>query len=419
MADPSVASWTPINMWAMLRALINNGCPIVTFAGAPVSGTSGTFAGQCGKGSILLDFTNGNFYQNAGTLASPTWNQFATGGGFVQYQPFANTAAFLEFTQGAVTAGSTQTQAGATALTGQTVEVTTVTTLFDGVALPASQVGLEMLVINHGANAMKVYPFNASGDKIDDQAANAAVVQMANSLVIYTCAVAGQWYTEGLATGFGGPGLQTLSDTPTITANATQTQAAATKLVSMINRIGTCATQGNGVALPTSAVGLEILVINRGAQPCQVYGDNTEAATINGIATGTGISMGVNTAAVFTCSVAGNWEVPIASLIGTSPVAITANGAIAPHVSHTYVITKAGVAAMTLAAPTTGTDDGNIITIASSTANAHTITATGLLQTGSAAVNVATFNALAGASLTLMAYLAKWIVLEANGVSFS
>jgi hypothetical protein len=76
-ADPSVASWTPINMWAMLRALINNNCPILTFSGAPTNGTSGTFNGQAGPGSILIDYTNGNIYVNAGTLASPTWIFFA------------------------------------------------------------------------------------------------------------------------------------------------------------------------------------------------------------------------------------------------------------------------------------------------------------------------------------------------------
>jgi hypothetical protein len=51
---------------------------------------------------------------------------------------------------------------------------------------------------------------------------------------------------------------------------------------------------------------------------------------------------------------------------------ITADGAIAPHTPATYMITKAGVAAMTLAAPTTVVDDGLIITVVSSTANAHT-----------------------------------------------
>ena len=99
--------------------------------------------------------------------------------------------------------------------------------------------------------------------------------------------------------------------------------------------------------------------------------------------------------------------------------AITASGAIAPSTPNEYIITKAGVAAMTLAAPVAGTDDGKQIEVSSSTAFAHTITATGLLQTGTASVNVATFAAFAGATLTLMAYGGKWMVLNSNAVTFS
>lgn len=104
--------------------------------------------------------------------------------------------------------------------------------------------------------------------------------------------------------------------------------------------------------------------------------------------------------------------------------ALTTNGAINPNTAAKYAITKAGVLADTLAAPTAGAvsaggDDGKVIIIASTTANAHTVTATGLLQTGDATTDVATFNAAAGATLELMAYNAKWVVLNANGVTFS
>jgi hypothetical protein len=103
----------------------------------------------------------------------------------------------------------------------------------------------------------------------------------------------------------------------------------------------------------------------------------------------------------------------------TPPTALTTNGAIAPHTAATYVITKAGVLADTLAAPTAGTDDGLEIVITSGTANAHTLTATGLLNTGSASVNVATFAAFAGAGITLMAYNGKWNVVASVGITFS
>jgi hypothetical protein len=101
------------------------------------------------------------------------------------------------------------------------------------------------------------------------------------------------------------------------------------------------------------------------------------------------------------------------------PVALAANTAIFPRNSGLYVITKGSIEANTLAAPTAGADDGLIITIVSNTAFAHTLTATGLLQTGSASVNVATFAAFAGASITLYAYQGKWIVLSSTAITFS
>lgn len=98
--------------------------------------------------------------------------------------------------------------------------------------------------------------------------------------------------------------------------------------------------------------------------------------------------------------------------------AITASGAILPTAGN-YVVTKAGVAAMTLAAPTATVQDFTLIKISSATAYAHTVTATGLLQTGSASVNTATCAAYAGCGLTLMAYQGKWIVVFSVGVTFS
>ena len=98
---------------------------------------------------------------------------------------------------------------------------------------------------------------------------------------------------------------------------------------------------------------------------------------------------------------------------------ISASGTVDPHSSGRYVINAGSAAALTLGAPTAGTEDGLCIQILSSTNYAHTLTATGLLQTGSASVNEATFGAYAGAGLTLMAFNGYWIVLESNQITFS
>jgi hypothetical protein len=214
--------------------------------------------------------------------------------------------------------------------------------------------------------------------------------------------------------------MSLLAPQANLTANAGGGQSGAIQLTYGINRIGTVATQGDSVALPKAVVNSVCIVVNRGANPMQVFGNNAAGDTINGIATGTGISQGINTTAVYVCSVAGNWEVPLNHLWSQSPQVLGgAAPAIPPHASHTYVFNRAGVTAATLAAPTAGTDDGVEITLTSDSANAHTITATGLLDTGTASVNVATFAAQKGAGLTLMAFNGRWKVICSVGITFS
>jgi|SRR5208282_3299730 len=98
---------------------------------------------------------------------------------------------------------------------------------------------------------------------------------------------------------------------------------------------------------------------------------------------------------------------------------ISASGAIDPHTAGRYVITKGSIAVLTLAAPTAGIEDGLLIEIISSTLFAHTLTATGLLSTGTASVNEATYAVYAGAGLCLEAYNALWLVRYSNGITFS
>ena len=115
---------------------------------------------------------------------------------------------------------------------------------------------------------------------------------------------------------------------------------------------------------------------------------------------------------------------PIVNLSGAS-------GAVNPTVSAAYVITHGSLAAFTLAAPVSGAplingqgvnsggDDGTVLIFTSSTAYAHTITATGLFADGAGDVNLATFAAHAGASFGVVAYGGKWLVLFNNNITFS
>ena len=88
--------------------------------------------------------------------------------------------------------------------------------------------------------------------------------------------------------------------------------------------------------------------------------------------------------------------------------------------SGEVVITKGSAAALTLAAPTTAMNYQRLV-ISSSTAFAHVVTATDLLEDGvtGGAKDTATFGAFAGASLELMAYGGKWLVLNKNVVTIA
>jgi len=96
-------------------------------------------------------------------------------------------------------------------------------------------------------------------------------------------------------------------------------------------------------------------------------------------------------------------------------VAAAEDGAITIAPETTIVFTKAGVAAMTLAAPSAA-QAGTRMMFTAGTANAHTLTATGLIEDGvtGGAKNVATFGAFVGASLELEARALKWHVVSKN-----
>ena len=109
------------------------------------------------------------------------------------------------------------------------------------------------------------------------------------------------------------------------------------------------------------------------------------------------------------------------SLQGTITLLTGTADVINAHVSGNYIITQSGAAdTMTLAAPTAGVDDGLSINIYSYTSQAHTLTATGLLQTGqSGKTGVLTFAAYPGCGCTLRAYNGYWQVISSQSMTYS
>jgi hypothetical protein len=214
---------------------------------------------------------------------------------------------FLESAQDLIIAHAGGGQAGAYQLATQTSRITTVATVGDSVQLPPSAPGLEVLVINHGANAMQMY--GNGTDTIDDQATATGVSQMANSLVIYTCAAAGAWYSEGLATGFAkNLGLQTLSNA-NIAANATATQASGTPITALANTVSS-AGAAYSVTLPPSTPGLSIFIALTSATNTVAVFPNAGGTTteqINALSANAAITMAALSSATFLCTVAGQW----------------------------------------------------------------------------------------------------------------
>lgn len=90
-----------------------------------------------------------------------------------------------------------------------------------------------------------------------------------------------------------------------ITAFAGGGQADATQLTETNNFISVCATAGDSVKLPVAVAGMSIFIRNDGAKNAQVFG--TDPATINGVATGTGVTLNAASSAVYRASSTTTW----------------------------------------------------------------------------------------------------------------
>jgi hypothetical protein len=161
------------------------------------------------------------------------------------------------------------------------------------------------MLLNKSVNAVRVY--GAGTDTIDGQATATGVLQMGSSVVIYICDVAGAWYTEGLATGFGGPGLQTLSFQDTLTAKAGGGQGGGPTINRMMNRITTVATAADSITLPLSVAGMQVMVTNAAAvNSMNVFPGVGDA--INALATNAAFALTVGKTVTFVCYTSGQWH---------------------------------------------------------------------------------------------------------------
>lgn len=210
----------------------------------------------------------------------------------------------IESAADALTAHAGGGQGSALALTKEINRITTVATAGDSVSLPASVAGLDVMIINSGANPMQVY--GAGTDTINDVATATGVTQMPGSECIYGCSVAGKWYCNGLGTGFSGS-LETMSYADGLTAHAGGGQGSALALTSMMNRVTTVGTGNDSVVLPTAVPGLSIVVINAAASnSMNVFPASGDA--INALSANAAFAVAANKVATFYSTAAGHWH---------------------------------------------------------------------------------------------------------------
>lgn len=129
-----------------------------------------------------------------------------------------------------------------------------------------------------------------------------------------------------------------------------------------------------------------------------VSGDLAVTGTITGAVTG---------------NITGNVTGNVTGGIKESVTLVSADGAITiPSVNTTYMITKAGVAAMTIAAPAVG-NNGLRLTFISTTAQAHTLDmASSGINGGSA--DIGTWGGASGDGVTIIAYNQHWYEVPGN-----
>lgn len=192
----------------------------------------------------------------------------------------------------------------------QFARVTTVATAGDSVQLPIAYEGVDILIVNSGANSLQVFANVNASDTIDDIAAATGVSQIANSAVIYACAIDGKWYTVGLGSGFSTttPGVPLMASAK-IAANATGTQASGTAVTAALTSV-TSAASGYSVTLPVSAPGMAIeILLETASNTVKVFpnagGTTTEA--INALGANNAITMAALSSCTFICTLAGQW----------------------------------------------------------------------------------------------------------------
>lgn len=299
-----------------------------------------------------------------------------------------------------ITAGATQTQAGATALTADINNVTIVGTNGDGVALPTAVAGLNITIINSdAAQSIQVWP--ATSDTIDGGAADAVDANSLNfgETRVYTSIDGVSWYSAtaglgdalkastlaqfaattsaqlaGVLSDETGSGSAVFGTSPTLVTPALGTPSA----LVLTNATGTLTSPTFVTpALGTPASGVMTNVTGTAASL------TAGTATATAAQTGTGTTYATNTSPTFVTPVLGTptsgtatnlTGLPLTTgVTGTLPVANGGTGA--ASITANSVVLGNGTTAVQEVAPSTS---GNLLTSNGTTWTSSTPAAAGI-----------------------------------------
>ena len=199
-------------------------------------------------------------------------------------------------TEGVVTgivADTAGIQASATQLSAYINHINTTSVLYSGVKLPSATKGTDIVIVNSGAYPIRVFP--STGENINDNSANAAVL-VANKVVAYFISPQdGQWHTNAPSVSPFYSGV-----TNNIAASSSGTQVGGTALYSHINRVITTGGNNYSVRLPVaenSSVGGNLFVINAATHAFNVF--PPVGGTIDQYSVNTSVSVALNATTQF------------------------------------------------------------------------------------------------------------------------
>jgi hypothetical protein len=263
---------------------------------------------QKSKGDILGGFNLNRFFKwAAGKYNIPYVDECCSDDQTTFPMQFNSTSAQVEYINAsgdavsvdsaesvtAVSAFATGGQASATALAPGFNEVTTVITAGDSVKLPAAVEGLVVSVKNDGATAADVFP--ASGDTINDAAADAAIRIAPGNVIIFRAINATNWETdrERVATADGTVGAPAFSFNNQVDMGlykVSATQLGVSVSGALKGGFGSAGLFTDNITEQTSGAGITLAknpIQKRTATAVNITGSITTAATIGGLITST------------------------------------------------------------------------------------------------------------------------------------